>query len=265
MRKNKLLIGFFLSLAVLIAFEFYIYLNYSTISKDITHISFVMTGDNLDLWENMQSGAETAALDMDCDVNFVNCSMASGVDGEIEAIKRQLKEGADYVVCASSFEDQLQDFLSENSLGDKVSLIEAVEDNSLGQDFADYIVEKGSKNVLILSGKENETLLASLDKAGVSYRTMAFDGYDFENNVLSESLDVYCIDNRPEAVYYLDKEMISALAYRDDFSLGYITVKHLLTEKSLNRIARGATLYYIVDKDSMYSEKMEKILFPFAK
>lgn len=265
MRKNKLLIGFFLSLVVLICVEFYIYVNYSSINRDITNISFVMTGDNLDLWENMQSGADTAALDMDCVVTFVNSSKDSGAEGEIEAIKRQLKEGADYVVVASSFEDDIKDYIQENGLGGKVSLLEELGDDFLAKDFADYIIESGSKNVLILEKRENEELLAKLEKAGIFFRSIHFEDYDFASNVLGQSLDVFCIDNRPEAVSLLENGTILALAYRDDYSLGYITVKHILTKTPVNRLSKGVPMYYIVDKDNMYSEKMERVIFPFAK
>ena len=56
----------------LLGIELYIYLNFSKFHKDEIDISFVVTGDNLDQWENMKEGAQTAALDKDCSVDFIN-------------------------------------------------------------------------------------------------------------------------------------------------------------------------------------------------
>ncbi|MCR5581564.1 MAG: hypothetical protein K6F66_08230, partial [Pseudobutyrivibrio sp.] len=78
----------------------------------------------------------------------------------------------------------------------------------------------------------------------------------------SKELPVYCVDDRQEAVYYLDSGVTQALALKDDYSLGFIAVKAILRE-DVN--LEDIPLYYIVTKEDIYSERYEKVLFPFAK
>lgn len=263
MKNNKLLIGAFLSLIALILVEYLIYVNYSTISKDIVNISFVVSGDNLDYWENLQAGAQTAALDNDCMVTFTNSPIENGIDGEIEAVKRQLMEGADFVVVSSCDTETFEEYIEDNNLRGKVDVLEDVDYDLLEKDFGDYIVSKNQKNAVIISDYDCTSLMNNLKDNGIKAYQLQFEQADFENRGNNEN--IYCIDSRPEAVYYLDKGEITALAYRDDFSIGYITVKHILTGKTFGSIAKNVPLYYIVDKDLMYSEKIEKVLFPFVK
>ncbi|QFJ55746.1 hypothetical protein [Pseudobutyrivibrio xylanivorans] len=265
MRKNKILIAFFLSLLVLIGIEFFIYVNYSTITKDVTNISFVVSGDNMDLWENLRTGAETAALDNDCEILFVTSSVEAGAEGEIEAIKRQLKDGADYVVVSSNYHSEVEDYISEMGLEDKVSFLSTGDDDAMNKELVSYILKNSSNSVLLLCNQQDEQLGTLLKDSNIYFKTMSFEDYSFEEDITFKNFDIYAIDNRSEAVYYLDKGMVKALAYRDDYSLGYITVKQVLTGKSFSSIAKQVPLYYVVDKESMYTEKFQKILFPFAK
>lgn len=267
MKKNKLLIGFFLSLMVLILIEYIIYINYGTLSRKITNISFVVTGDNMDSWENLQAGAETAALDKDCVVNFVNCSNDAGVEGEIDTIGRQLKEGADYVVVAGDYKEQILDYISNNNLSHKVSFLSSdiKDDENMQKDFADFIEKTNTQSVLLLTNQSYGKLEELLNEKDIYFKTMNFAKFSFEENDAFKNYDIYAIDNSSEAVYYLDKEMLKGLAYRDDYSLGYITISHLLTGKSVDKLSKNVPVYYIVDKDSMYSMEMENVLFPFAK
>ncbi len=265
MKRNKLLIGFFLSLIVLILVEFFIYLNYSNFTRKITNIAFVVSGDNLDYYSNLMSGAETAAMDNDCVVNFLNVSTDAGVEGEYDLIKRQLKEGVDYVVSVSNHQQEINDYIYENAMTSKVIAIDYVDDYSMGQALAETIIGDESEKPLVVSNQENPGLMETLNDAGYSYDFCDLASFDFDDVKVHADSKIYCIDNSSQSVYYLDKGRIDTLAFRDDYSIGYITVKHLLTGDSLSKISEGIPLYYIVDRDSMYSEKMEKILFPFAR
>ena len=101
MRNKKIIIGFIIAILCLLLVETFIYLTYSNTQKDETKIAFVVTGDNLDEWESMKAGAETAALDMDVSVDFVNVPVDLGSEGEQEAVMRAISDGAEYVVVAT--------------------------------------------------------------------------------------------------------------------------------------------------------------------
>ena len=314
MRKNKVLIGFFIALLGLIVVEYYIYTNYSRLTRETTSISFVVSGDNLDKWENMQLGAEAAASDNDCIINFVNSPNEGGAEGEIDVISRQFSEGANYVVVASDYYEEVSKLVKSEGFSGDVIFVKngdkeknylnlVVDEYSLGQDLAKYILDSTeSKNLFLLGSSESantnqaiEGMKKSFDDAGIAYEIeLCEDSTELVNNVnriryatkydgvvaldsttvdmlaakrdyLVDKAPIYAIDNRQEAVYYLDSSLFKALAYEDDYSLGYIAVKHFLDGKSLPRISKGIKLYYIVGKDDMYSEQTEKILFPFVK
>lgn len=315
MRNKKLFIGFAIAVILLLTAELYIYLDYTRTAREEVKISFVVTGDNLDKWENMRAGAETAAIDNDCIVDFVNSPIEYGVDGEIEALSKQLSEGADYVIVASSDYEAMKEFVNTNYLTNKVIFVKngvlsdfrdsiMTDDYKLGVDFAEYIKsdEKAKKLALVSTIEDVDTmelmkgLEDSLKDSGIKteYRKLSsktatinqsmynlgqsglFDGFitlDFDTleaaakaqTKLKNPVLIYSIDNSKEAVYYLDSNVINALAFKDDYSMGYMAVEEALLGKVPEKNEADKKLYYISDKDTIHSDKLEKVLFPFVK
>ncbi len=304
MRNKKLLIGFFASLLILIAIEFLIYLNYGKLKNDILNISFIVTGDNLDTWENMIKGAESCALDKDCLVTFVNSTDESGANGQIELIKRQLSDSANYIVLCGTHYDEVDKFILDNKLRDKVYYLKNDVEYDLGVELGKYLLNNSNLNkAIMISSKTDENIINArkgivdvLVEGGVSVQAIEFSinedarkqrlkniisNNDYDaiismdegalNSIVSnqesflDSTHIYAVDNRPEAVYYLDSDVLTALAYRDDYSIGYIAVQEILTNKSFDELSKKVPLLYVVDKDLMYLDEYQKILFPFAK
>ena len=178
MRKNKFFIVLFLILAVLIVAEFYVYANYNVFEGKEQQISFVVTGDNLDYWVNLKSGAETASLDKKCQVTFLNSPYSAGVEGEIELINRQLSDGADYVYVASGFYSQLLEYVKDQGLNNKVRFIIngnledeknsiICDDYSMGKDYGEFLKDKGfSGGLYLMYGHEtvnNSNFISGLE------------------------------------------------------------------------------------------------------
>ncbi|WP_028236046.1 substrate-binding domain-containing protein [Pseudobutyrivibrio sp. MD2005] len=312
MRNNKLLTASFIALLVLIIIELFVYANYNKLTEDEVSISFVVTGDNLDAWENMKSGAQTAALDRNCQVTFLNSPIAAGADGEIEMIERQLADGADYVVIASGFYDEVKEYVEDEKLQSKVYFAKngpyglkngvIADDYSLGKDYAAFIMDNSNdKNLLVLytaeninndkiieglsDGFENTDVTIEVQKLTADDSTITFfitkaiaekryDGaiildsavLDDAVNVeglIDSSFNIYGVDDRQAAVYYLDSDLIKALACKDDYTIGFMAINQVLSKgkKELPKVH----LYYIVEREDIYSEQYEKVLFPFAK
>lgn len=312
-KRHKLLIGFFCALLGLIVIEFYIYINYGRLTKDITKLSFVVSGENVEEWENMLSGAEAAANDKDCIIDFVNSPKDSGAEGEIELINRQLKDGANYVFVVSGFYEEVYDYVEANSLLGKVAFVKngdfalkskgvVTDDYSLGIDFANYILTTDDNSILIAYSDDsinNRNAITGIqeifDNYGIDVTVKCFGNLDTisddivleEKNgkydgvialdspvidafALSQSavfggVSIYVVDNRKESVYYLDTSKITALAYKDDYAIGFITVQNYLEGSTVSVKSKDIPIYYIVDMDLLYSEKLEKVLFPFVK
>lgn len=315
MRNKKLFIGFAIAVVFLLTAELYIYLDYTRVSKEEVKISFIVTGDNLDRWENMKAGAETAAMDNDCIVDFINSPVEYGVDGEIEALSKQLKDGADYVVVASGDYEAMKEFVNTNYLSDKVIFVKngsladfkdsiMTDDYRLGADFAQYIKADGKADKLVLVSTiedlDTMELMEGLNdtfkdsNVKIEYRKLSatsgtinqsmynlgqsglFDGFitlDFATleaaaraqGKLKKPVLIYSIDNSKEAVYYLDSNVINALAFKDDYSMGYLAVEQALLGNNKSPDNKNESLYYISDKETIHSDKLEKVLFPFVK
>ncbi|MBR4707982.1 MAG: substrate-binding domain-containing protein [Pseudobutyrivibrio sp.] len=314
MRNKKLFVGFIMAVALLLTAETYIYVNNTNLKKEPVNISFVLTGDNMDQWENLTEGASTAALDEDCLLDFVNSPVEYGIDGEIDLIERQLNDGADYVVVASSDYEAMKDYVRKNLLWDRVIFVKngnykqdknsiMADDAAIAKDFSDYIKadNKGTKFIMVttLEDANTKTLREQIEakfkdsNIDVEYRLMSatsgtlnqsmynlgqsglYDGFitlDFETMAaaaraqekLNSKVLVYSIDNSKEAVYYLDSNAINAIAFKDDYTMGYKAVKEVLSSGTKIEDSDDK-LYYIVNKDLIHTEKMEKVLFPFVK
>ena len=312
MGKNKLLFGSFLALLVLIIIELYIYANFSKFTEDDINITFVVTGDNLDAWESMKSGAQTAALDTRGQVTFLNSVVSAGAQGEIDMLERQFLDGADYVVIASGFYEEVKDYVDKNNLSSKVFFIKngqpdikngiVADDYKLGEDYAAFINKNFyDKNLLVLYSDENinnsniiEGLKQGFSDTGIEISVELLsndedlidkyfedaindDFYDgailLDSNLIdaavkvddltSGSFNIYGIDDRQAAVYYLDSDLIKSLACKDDYTMGFLMVNQILTNKKAKD--NQTPLYYIVKRSDIYMEQYEKVLFPFAK
>ena len=313
MSNKKLFKGFVVAVILLLSVETYIYFKSSNPEKKETRIAFVVTGDNLDNWENMKAGAETAAMDENCFVDFIYSPLEYGASGELENIERQILEGADYVVVATSDFQVMRDNLKLKNLTGKVIFVKngiyqsdkksiIPDDYQLGVDFGTYILEtsKATKLLMVttLEDVNNLTVMTGIQEVlkdspiKVEYRLMSatsgtlnqsmynlgqsefFDGFiTIDNatleaaakaqNKLKNPVEIYSVDNSRQAVYYLDSNVINALAFKDDYSMGYLVVKEILSGKRPVEAEDG--LYYISDKETIHSDKMEKVLFPFVK
>jgi ribose transport system substrate-binding protein len=178
------------------------------------------------------------------------------------------------------------------------------DDEAIGTDFSRYIsFNYNCKNILIVSSHEDvnvdilkESLIENLASKGIKaeYRLMSsdpsvikkslynieilgnYDGiitldyYTMEGAAsgklrINRDIKVFSVDNSQEAVYYLDSQGINALAFKDDYSMGFLAVLQITDKKEYGNMASNAPLYYIADRENMYSDELEKVLFPFVK
>lgn len=171
MKNKKLLAGFVIAVILLLALETYIYVNNTKFKKKEIHISFVLSGDNLDRWENLKSGAEIAALDEECFVDFVNSPLEYGFSGEVDLINRQFADGADYVMVATSDYKAMKEFVTKSGLSDKVLFIKnglygdtknsfLTDDYALACSYGEYIIDtmKEGKLIMVTTSEDVNTM-----------------------------------------------------------------------------------------------------------
>ncbi|MCR5416343.1 MAG: substrate-binding domain-containing protein [Pseudobutyrivibrio sp.] len=312
MLKNKLFIGSFLAILLLIVVEFLIYNTYIFGDKRIVNISFIVCDDTLTNWESMKSGAAACSNDYDSSVIFLNSSKDAGAQGQIDLIKSQLDAGTDYVVVVPYDYEEIANYIIDNDLEKRVVIVRngaknkklksvLADEKLLGSDLAEYIAEHSDcKNLVLLTHQndlDKEQLIVGLDEtladSGINLNIKYYEDYSKENDLIfynyiasgmydgivtldeksidnavaakdniSSEIPIYSLDNRPIAVYYLEKNQINALAFKDDYTMGFLAVDMLMNPKNHTNTDG---LYYIVDKENMYLEQNQKVLFPFAK
>lgn len=278
MQNKKLVIRFIISIILLLLFEFAVNARLTNKAKEPVKITFLVDGDSSE-YENLKAGAESAGEDEGCIIDFVNISKAKKVD-------------ADYIYTLDNHDLKYKDGKS------------MVDDFNVALDLSDYIKNYSDCNsILLVSSGENEKLSdtiegfkTALDTDGrqAEYRPLSKDEkklkqsmYNLEQSGLFDAIvaldrpslsaaveanerstpfvKIYGVDNSSEAVYHLDKGSIEALAYKDEYSMGYVAVRLSLGDSQLERIAKEKPFYFIADRDSLYSEEMERVLFPFVK
>ena len=159
--------------------------------------------------------------------------------------------------------------ISENTERDSVALRE--------KGFRDAIATEGKVGkVLTWSRNENEQ---TVNRRVFVQRALVSEACDaivtFDNSATDALLDalvnlnqhskVYSVSTSNKAVYNLYDKEIRALAYPDEYSMGYLAAMYALDKKNAGRKYTGEEIdYRIVRKENMYDEDNQTLLFPFV-
>lgn len=159
--------------------------------------------------------------------------------------------------------------ISENSERDTVALRE--------KGFRDAIATEGKVGkVLTWSRNDNEK---TVNRRIFVQRALVSEACDaivtFDNSATDALLDalvnlnkhskVYSVSTSNKAVYNLYDKEIRALAYPDEYSMGYLAAMYAMDEKRADRKYSEEEIdYRIVRKENMYDEDNQTLLFPFV-
>lgn len=80
---------------------------------------------------------------------------------------------------------------------------------------------------------------------------------------LNKDIKIYGIANSSKCAYYLDAGLINSMICQDEFAIGYIGLHNLLDEDKVNSF--DEIQYTVVEKNNMYEELNQRILFPHLK
>ncbi len=82
---------------------------------------------------------------------------------------------------------------------------------------------------------------------------------------LNKDIKIYGIANSEKAVYYLDNEKIISMIYQNEFQMGYLGVKQILDYDERDKHKPDDVKFVMIDKNNMYLDENQKLLFPFVK
>lgn len=81
----------------------------------------------------------------------------------------------------------------------------------------------------------------------------------------SGNFEIYGVGITNKILSYVEEDIIDAVAVQNEFNLGYLSVDMAVNKLKNNKIEENDIDFSIVNKTNMYSEKNEKLLFPFVK
>lgn len=82
-----------------------------------------------------------------------------------------------------------------------------------------------------------------------------------------ESCLLYGVGCSEKAVYYLDKGMIQSLVVPNEFNMGYLSMEQIAKQIKYRLSATESSEidYLVIDRDNLYEEENQKILFPIVQ
>ncbi|MBY0754365.1 substrate-binding domain-containing protein [Clostridium sardiniense] len=86
-----------------------------------------------------------------------------------------------------------------------------------------------------------------------------------ENKRDNSDFEVYGVGLTNKILSYVEENIIDAVAVKNEFNLGYLSVKMAVNKLKNNKVKEKDIDFSIVNKRNMYSERNEKLLFPFVK
>ncbi|SDB07973.1 ribose transport system substrate-binding protein [Pseudobutyrivibrio sp. YE44] len=277
--NRKWIILFFLAVGVLLLIEASIYMRYGNKGKEPFRIAFVVDSEASDAYENMKSGAANAAMDSNCIIDFVDSSKEKQVEADEKIIVENDKvtySKGELKVDNESMVSELGDRILKETGCPKILLVSSGNQEKYAEIidiFSSFFEEAGCESEyrpLSTDEKKLRQSMYNLEQSGLFDCFIALDGPSIEaaceaKDRINRRIYVYGVDNSSESVYHLDSGGLEALAYRDEYSMGYIAVRQLLKDKDINKEAEERNFYYIADRKTMYSADLEKVLFPFVK
>ena len=113
-------------------------------------------------------------------------------------------------------------------------------------------IDENNFEVLVSFNENIIKILADIKK-DMSYRNSKFD------------FQLYGVSSANEMVSYIEEGVIDALAVQNEFNIGYLGVQMAMKKISNEKIDNIEIMHSIINKENMYLEKNQKLIFPFIK
>lgn len=279
MKDKKGVRIFVIAVLLLLLLEAVINFRFSMKKNEPIKIVFLVDGDDSMDYENMKAGASSAGEDGECLIDFVDISKEKNVvaDQVYIAANHNLElSNSRKLVDDFNMAKDLSSYILSNSDCSNILIVSSGDSGSYENTLEGFesTLTNAGKNVEYRPLSKNAKMLKqsmyNLEQSGFFDLVIALDRYSLAaaveaNNRKRPFVKIYGVDNSSEAVYYLDNGAVEALAYKDEYSMGYTAVRHALKDDKLKKIVKEKTFYYIANRKSLYSDDMEMVLFPFVK
>lgn len=268
-------------------------------------ISAILYHTNKDGWESLQEGMKQAEDDFSVNINYVILRENASAEEQIEALEKEIANGADGILLAANEQELLSMALTENRYEVPILFVESGIENEnytlisadnyamgfqLGEEILKDFADRENLVVAVAYGsmkRESVTLRieglkdALEGKAQIISLSVALGGEKADAAValhkdaalsLAERRDpllketsIYAIGNTSAIVAALDQEKIHKLIFQNEFNMGYLGVKNLLAEINGKKIVLPMIDHYCVSREELYTTQYEPLLFPMVE
>ena len=297
-KQEKLLLCVILSLLVVVAAVILIQKSLPDDDETICNISIIVR----EAGDSFNKGINRAALDFNADVHIASGYSPSSAVQQSEYIDRELDNGASaLVVLAEPYDptssgDGSMISIPIVSIGGSLSRsVCTIGPNNVeaGRMLADLAAERAVGICRIVCPEDPEgfalsrlnALTAALDSKGIVYQLypcpldryspppgetspvtlLVVDGKMTAGVCKAAGEDdvILGIGYNPALRTYLESGRISALVVYSDYDIGYMCIKAAAEAVRERGASRSVSIgLYVADKDTMYSDPIDKILFP---
>ncbi len=270
--------------------------------KKIFRMSIIINDSSDTYWKNFRKGVESAAVDYNLDVNFVTLPEEANSALQKNYITREINNGADAVIISAIDGEELSGWLSDIPIAvpvisideyipnDRVNVTLWADSQAMGAMLAEEIYDAGG-NVpykVILQGSKGYVkkrlagLEITLKEHGITctiedlseQKSIFSNGIviALEESVLEQLLEnadgstkIYGIGFTNKILNALDEGHIEGLVIQSDYAKGYLAIK--AAYNCLNGVKQPNKIeleFYSVNRQNMYKDPMDKILFPLS-
>lgn len=79
------------------------------------------------------------------------------------------------------------------------------------------------------------------------------------------NVEIYGVGRTEKILSYVENEIIDAVIVKNEFNLGYLSVEMAVNEIMNKKVQEKQVDFSLINKRNMYSEKNQKLIFPFIK
>lgn len=273
--------------------------------KERTDISVILYYTENNGWESLQEGMKQAEEDFDVNINYVILrENATGAE-QVAAIDKEMKNGAEGILLAVCDYEAVSPSLMQNvfripiitvesGLNNEIYPLMSADNYAMGKRLGEEILKdfEGKEAPLIAlleDGKKRDSLnlrkqglqdaikgkarliavkdigKESVDVVVALHKDTLLKATESEAEFLEEAA-VYGIGNTSSTVAALDQGKIKKLVFQNEFNVGYLGVKELLSATETALSAETPEIdFYCVSREELYGTQYEQLLFPIVE
>lgn len=199
-------------------------------------------------------------IDLKKNLSYISCNDYDIGKSLVEEIIQRGNTSENFVIFGNeeefeTLEEINKGFIEEiNNTRNKYKYVKISEDDNKQYSEILKYIEENRVDVIVSFDSGILEVIAKIKK-----------GLYMENKRDNSDFEVYGVGLTNKILSYVEEDIIDAVAVKNEFNLGYLSVEMAVNKLKNNKVEEKDIDFSIVNKRNMYSERNEKLLFPFVK